>query len=286
MIVFITSLRHPDTANSYARVESLLDRTLNSVCNQTSRNFRVIVVCNQIPNLSSIPPEVEFVKVDFPPPSHLKGSKVNAVARAKDKGSKYVVGLLHASKYNAEYIMFFDADDLLSNRIVDYVESNSGNSGWYINKGYVYGDGGYLIKPKKQFHKWNGSSHIIRFELFNLPFELLGITPNQDLILKKVDNYLLTYILGNHQKTTEYFSNLGHPLQPLPFPGVVWVLDTGENNTGSGSISWGYPISKSLSKEFSLKLPDKKLYWVISILITLPSSILRILLEKGKKVLN
>lgn len=45
MFIFITAVRHPKTSASYERVESLLNRTLSSVCNQTDGEFRVIVVC-------------------------------------------------------------------------------------------------------------------------------------------------------------------------------------------------------------------------------------------------
>ncbi len=67
MIVFITSLRHPANAHSYPRVLHLLEDTLRSVCNQTTDNFRVIVVCNEIPTLSFSHPNISFVAVPFPP---------------------------------------------------------------------------------------------------------------------------------------------------------------------------------------------------------------------------
>lgn len=69
MIVFITSLKHPDTVASESTMIRLLERTLSTLEAQTDSDFRVIVVCHQIPQLSHTYPQAEFVLVDFPAPA-------------------------------------------------------------------------------------------------------------------------------------------------------------------------------------------------------------------------
>jgi hypothetical protein len=82
----------------------LLERTLSTIEAQTSSDFRVIVVCHQIPRLSHTYTHVEFVLVDFPAPTHDFGSLAYdaSVDREKeqrekrlemvklDKGKKYL----------------------------------------------------------------------------------------------------------------------------------------------------------------------------------------------------
>lgn len=70
MLVFMTSVVHPDNCYSYEKVWQLLNNTLYSVCSQLDQNFRVIVVCNkQLPlfhHAELINRYTEFIEVDFP----------------------------------------------------------------------------------------------------------------------------------------------------------------------------------------------------------------------------
>lgn len=70
MLVFMTSVVHPDNCYSYEKIWQLLNNTLYSVCSQLDQNFRVIVVCNQqLPlfhHAELINRYTEFIVVDFP----------------------------------------------------------------------------------------------------------------------------------------------------------------------------------------------------------------------------
>ena len=73
MIVFITSIKHPACSKSYQRVWELLNNTLNSICNQKNKDFKVVVVCNSMLPLKKKRKKIltvtEFVTVNFPPVS-------------------------------------------------------------------------------------------------------------------------------------------------------------------------------------------------------------------------
>ena len=195
MLVFITSLRHPQNSTSYEKIEYLLQRTLQSVSQQTNQDFRIIVVCNRLPKQYLFPPKVEFISVDFPAPSTIKGTAIDLEDVHKDKGSKYFVGLLHAKKYNPNYIMFFDSDDFISNRIVEYVNSQPEQNGWFIQHGYAYGDGLPLIRELQEFDKKCGTCHILNFNLFDLP-NSHPPHPSQDWIFQVADSYFVKKNIG------------------------------------------------------------------------------------------
>src|SRR5262245_10744786 len=148
MLVFVTSHRHPQNSNSYDKVELLLEKTLASVCAQTRDEFRVIVVCHKIPKIQFDPRFVEFVIVDFPPPSAVSVPQTGIQAVRLDKGSKLLVGLLEARKLNPTYVMIFDADDRVSNRLAAYAHAHPFENGWYFPTGYTYTDLGSLVKRK------------------------------------------------------------------------------------------------------------------------------------------
>jgi hypothetical protein len=260
MIVFITSVRHPLNSTSYEKVESLLKRTLDSICRQTDDDYRVIVACNQIPPYASDFPKADFLKTDFPPPSETRHAKIEKKKAFKDKASKRFLALQEAKKYSPEYVMFFDADDLLSNRISSYVSSHPGENGFYVKHGFVYGEGSITLKPKPDFHRACGSSIILSFALlqqfleesFNLP-----PSSSQQEIINAVGEHFFYEILGNHHLVTSYFKDAGHPLSPLPFPAAIWIVNTGENRSVTKGISTvtGILVSKSHREEFLLDAP-------------------------------
>ena len=93
MLAFITTLRHPQNAADYGRVEALLQDTLSSLTQQSCDEYVVIIVGNRRPSFP-LPKRVVFVEVDFPPPSDLKGPRTGPASVIWDKGTKNGVGLI------------------------------------------------------------------------------------------------------------------------------------------------------------------------------------------------
>lgn len=81
MLVFVIPIKSPKVATSWSGVCQLFERTLRSVCNQTSSDFRVVVVCNEIPQIEFNHSSVEYLKVDFPVPKLTYGAKGNDKAK-------------------------------------------------------------------------------------------------------------------------------------------------------------------------------------------------------------
>ena len=71
MITFILCVKHYENSHSYETTWKLLENTLVSVCNQTDKNFDVIVISNKaLDNFSNNPKikNVKFIEVDWKPP--------------------------------------------------------------------------------------------------------------------------------------------------------------------------------------------------------------------------
>lgn len=285
MLVFITTVRHPQNSINYQRVESLLKRTLYSVCNQTDQDFRLVVVCNKIPEFSPLPDKVDFVKVNFPPPSQQKGAGMDISDSRRDKGTKAFVGLLHARQYKPDFVMFIDADDIVSNRIADYVNSHPNENGWFLKEGYIYGDGGVLIRWTHQFHMKCGSAHIINWRLLDVPADVPAQI-SQDEILRVVNHDFLKKVLSTHRETVDFYISMGFPTKPLPFFGGIWILDTGENRSGKSLMGLGYPVSDRIKKEFNLEIPTLTPKLVKDYVLNLPSSAGKLFTKIQEKVLS
>lgn len=285
MLVFITSLRHPQNSSNYAKVEQLLDRTLRSVCAQTDDRFKVVVVCNQIP--TGIPAfiNVHYVKVDFPPPSEVNQARTGLPAVLKDKGTKYVIGLKKAEEFNPDYIMFLDADDYLHKDIAGFVNAQGKENGWFVNQGYVYRDGGLLLSKTDNFNQVCGSSNILKFDLVRQP-DSITLNSCQDSIMAAVDNDFLFSVLGGHRKIPAWFEERNKTLKAFPFAAAIWLTNTGENHSGVSFFGLPTFISQEIKTNFNLNPPSSLQLWLKEVMASYPfycvKSCLRYLKHKFK----
>lgn len=230
MIVFLTSIRHPRNSNSYDHVLALLDQTLHSVCNQTDADLRVIVVCNETPPRPFADPRVVPLVVGFPPPSDVAHACIGMDALRLDRGCKYLAGLAHAARFTPDHVMFFDADDFVSNRIAAFTNARRGAAGWFIPQGYVYDEELRLFGRLDNFHLICGTSHIVRYDALPIPS---GIPDDvtQEWILGNVDHRFLFETLGSHRWLVEDLAARGHVLEAMPFRAALYAIGNGENHT-------------------------------------------------------
>ncbi|MBD1823592.1 glycosyltransferase family 2 protein [Cyanobacteria bacterium FACHB-DQ100] len=259
MLIFIISLRSAKVSKSWHRVSKQLERTLRSVCNQTSPDFQVVVVCHERPVIQYEHPQINFVEVDFPTPdpAHME-------SKCADQHRKFWVGAQYAMQFSSSHIMAVDSDDCISKRLTAFVQQNKDCNGWFINRGYKYRDGSTLIQPlKNRFEQICGTCNIIRTDLIYAYLQTMKLDDIQD-------RYLL-----HHKDLPNIMKSRGFPLQPLPFPGAVYVTDNAENiqaDTASalkglsgswrGSIKYrllllqgtiaSRPLTRSVRQEFGL----------------------------------
>jgi len=218
MITFIIPVKSERVSASWAKFSKLFERTLKSVTNQTSQNYKVIVVCHEKPQTNFEHGHVEYVYVDFEVPDLKNAPKEKHDGlKEEDKSRKILVGVEAAKKYDTDYFMVVDADDCISNKIVAFVEENKAKNpvGWYINKGYFYREGDkFITLNRNNFNTLCGTCLIVHPNYFE------GIFHNAP------------HLLYVHQTTD--FPN-GSKLVQLPFPGAVYSMANGENHYMSGT---------------------------------------------------
>jgi hypothetical protein len=218
MLTFIIPVKSERVSSSWPQFSKLVERTLKSVTNQTSPNYRVIVVCHEKPLTDFEHDKIEYLYVDFDPPA-LKTApkeKHNGL-KEEDKSHKILAGITYAEKYETNFFMVVDADDCISNKIVAYVEKHKAKNkvGWFINKGYYYREGdGFISLNRNNFNTLCGTCLIVRPKYIKETF-------------KKIPH--LEYV---HQ--TEKFSET-LPLVKLPFAGAVYSMLNGENHYMTGN---------------------------------------------------
>jgi len=209
LLAFIIPVQSKATTSDWHEFSCLLNRCINSICNQNNTNFKVIVACHEIPETNfKNDSRVEFLQMKFSPPILTHLNQENLIVKRADKSKKLKVASEHALKMGFPYVMTVDSDDCVSNKICDFVCKNADDSvkGWYINKGYLYTEGKkYSFLNLKNFNEVCGSCIIIK----------------PDLIELLIDDLLYF----NHERTIVN----NEKLKPLPFPGAVYSMLNGNN---------------------------------------------------------
>ena len=167
MLLFLVPLKSSKISNSWENTCQLLERSLKSMCAQTSQEFKVLVVCHEQPDLQFQHPAIEFLSVDFPAPSPINYEDEYPMREARrDKHSKILKGLLHSQQHPPSHVMLMDADDLVSNSLAAFVSQHKTEPGWYIDRGFEYLEGsGQLFPITERFYGKCGSSHIVKFDI-------------------------------------------------------------------------------------------------------------------------
>ncbi|HEY1374910.1 MAG TPA: glycosyltransferase family A protein [Candidatus Binatia bacterium] len=217
MLAFVVPVKSRRIARSWDYVSRLFERTLRSLCAQTSREFRVIVVCHERPAINFDHPAVSYIEADWDPPS-ISDFK----ALLKDKSGKLRAGILAARAFAPTHAMA--VDDCVSNRLAGYVCENSDRHGWYFETGYLHRDGSrrIFLKPH-DFYNWCGTCAIVSFDwMANSPApdggEPVGFG-------------------GSSMKRR--MMQRGAALEPLPFPVAVYVgTKRGEGTEARIPLGW------------------------------------------------
>lgn len=213
MLVFIIPLKSAKVSKSWDRVSRLLERTLQSLYNQTSSNFQVVIVCHERPTLARKYPNLEYVEVDLPIPDiHDVNDKMT------DQARKFWVGLHSARQFKSSHTMFVDADDCVNRNLVSFVNDHADCNGWFLSQGYEYIDGTSWIKLRKnKFEQFCGTCNIVRTDILN---DYIADTKLSDI----QDHSFLQHTTLPYKLKAQ-----GVELQPLPFPGAIYITNNSEN---------------------------------------------------------
>jgi hypothetical protein len=220
MLVFIVPLQSPRVSSNWERVSAVCERTMRSICGQTSQNFRVYLVCNTAPQLSFAHPAIRIVEDDFEIPER------NTAACMFDKHQKIKRGLIAARGDAPCHVMIADADDCVHSGLAQWCDRHPNDAGWYFPKGYMYTAGSGWVHRLPGFDLICGTSAIVKCGEVDFPGAMSD--PKSDFFLVDVGHFEFRY----PEKIQ------GRRLKPLPFPGAVYVTDTGDNYTGASLRRW------------------------------------------------
>lgn len=243
MLTFVIPIRHPANSKDWQALKRNLVQTVTAIARQEHDAWRAVVVANTGADLPPLPPRFEIKRVEFPPNNlhELQQADRETVYEAFrwDKGRRVLAGMLHARATDDSdtYFMIVDDDDFVSCKLAGFVASHQGANGWYLETGYVWSEGGRTLYRHPAFHKFCGTSHIVRADLMELP--------------ARFEDASETYIkrmLGSHIFIDDYMRSKGAPLAPLPFFGAVYRIGHAGAHSKSGRLLKTFVLQRRFIK--------------------------------------
>ena len=221
IFVFAIPLIGSHLTDNFDVICHLLSKTLQSCLRQTDGDFRILVACNEIPRSDKIPQDswIEYLVLKriekselATKPRHDVSTKRNALMRA-------------AVDIHARHYFQMDADDLVSNRLVERVRRIGDQNGCIIGQGYLLDSRTnqlYLLPsptfPNPSFDKLCGSSIVVSL----LP------EVGEEIKVKNLEFLRGVWRLG-HGSVRGSFQSQGRPAHVLDFPAAIYRPNHGGN---------------------------------------------------------
>jgi hypothetical protein len=227
ILTFVIPLRHPHNARDWPALKVSLAQTIRSIAGQDDPRWRAIIVANAGSDLPPLPDQFTVKQVAFPPnPMFEQGDNDREAfldSCRVDKGRRVLAGILEAGRNG--YVMVVDDDDFVSCRLTSFAASRAGDNGWYVQNGYIWGEGGRLIYEYPDFWKFCGTSHIVKTALYDLP-----------ATVEAADLDYVRRMFGSHVYVRDHMAARGVPLEPLPFLGAVYRMGHANSHSQSGGL--------------------------------------------------
>lgn len=215
-VTFAISLASSVVGN-WAHTCEMFALTLRSILGQSNENVRVIVCGHDRPQIQEMDdPRVEFLVSDIPRPRSPKEYR-------RDKMRKRRIIAYRFREIGGGYLMPIDADDLVRKDLVEYVLSDDNGRGYSIRNGFAWDYKNDIVAPvpgawDATFDQICGSSAVFYFSEEDLPNPA---TPDEEGAV--FDMFV------NHAYWRVTSQELGRPLQDVPFPAAVYVVNHSQN---------------------------------------------------------
>jgi hypothetical protein len=144
-----------------------------------------------------------------------------------DKVLKISRGAEWAIARGSNYVMFVDADDLVSRRLSEFVATHPHENGWYFYTGYAHRYGERWVRKHVPHHLICGTGVIVSTSLLRFAAS--------DFCRGHIANTLAEAGMENY---LTHLDVQGAPIRPLPFPGAIYVLHDDSTSEVPGGIGY------------------------------------------------
>jgi hypothetical protein len=203
---FVVPFQSKEVTKNWSLQSSLCKKTIESIENQKSKNYKIHLVCHDKPKNFSGSKNVNVVRVKFDIPRDKQEMML-------DKRRKIKKGISIAEKKTGDRFMVMDADDRVSNRLVN-ISERIGGKVQMVRKGYVWPYNSSFVFKWKMLSK-----PIFRYDGDNLPK-----SPSDN------NEYM---ILKPHNKVGVLAEKGLIDANEIPIHSYLYIVDTQDNHSGA-----------------------------------------------------
>jgi len=166
MIAFLIPIKHFQNSNSYHYLWELLNQTLRSIL-ANEGDFHIFIAANKElpfdPDIDTSKVTVKIVNTNPIPINQPTKQDKNYLEHKFDKTTKRLALLEDedVKSLNPTHFFMMDGDDLLSNRIVKFINKRRKRPVFIIDRGHFYKVDSELICNKEDFNRHCGSSVVL-----------------------------------------------------------------------------------------------------------------------------
>lgn len=206
VLAFVTSIRARALAADWDYHVRLLERTVASFLAQTDPDIQVVVVCHDRPEIRLRDPRVHVIGVEFSPPRREFDDMT------VDKVLKVSIGARWAIDHGCRFLMYADADDLVSRRLAAFARQHPDANGWFFTDGFAHQYGQPWVSRSPNHHQRCGTCAIVRTDALQFA---------SDPVYR--GGLVETLAAFGHTGYRDFMARAGRPIEPLPFPGSIYI---------------------------------------------------------------
>ena len=219
-VYFCIPLIAKSRAGDWASICRHLAATIGSIYAQTDRNWRIIVVGDDLPSLTAkLDERYTFIRMVG------SGNLSDLAGMNRDAGHKRYIAETEVAARGGGFVMQTDADDLIERTLVDFVRRNNHPFGYVIGRGIVFDFARqraaavpFTAGPDIVFDQFCATCCVVR-----LPAGSAGAGRDAQM--------LVAMLWTGHDQLRETFYLAGRPLMPIPFPAAAYLRFTGQNTS-------------------------------------------------------
>ena len=245
---FIIPLKSKKISNDWLHTSELLKQTLHSIYKQTCKDFMIVIVGHEKPEIDNFENnQCVFVESYYP----LKAKPGIKIIRSSldiewvaDKMQKLYLGFIKLQLSQPDYYMVLDADDILHKDFIQHIVERKNPNGYLVKKGFQYFQSDNRVIKNYHIEKICGSTTILHK---SIAFDVNKIDKN--------DFGVLLWNQLSHEQMESHFEKCGRPLQEIPFFSVLYTLNHGQNASDQFRLS----VLKKLKGKLKIILLGRRL---------------------------
>lgn len=210
LIIWMVPLIGPGVSRDWEKACAIFGQTLASIMAAPYPNWALVLCCQQRPPDLPDDPRIHFLQVPDLPLAKGVSDHSEKVRRMTDYVARSFTG--------PAYVSHLDADDLMHPDLPGWIAADDNGRGYIVTQGYMADWQSGRLAPLGQ-----GEGQPFWMQCGSCGYFAV------DLGRQRWPGLYLRLIGKGHKSYLDRCARLGRPLDPVPFPAMIYMVNHGDN---------------------------------------------------------